>query len=370
MLAAQLVTWSDERAAKLTVDSPFFMVTGRFDAANEAVCCDYLEFLGSRLVFLIDWNKARKQLRGFLRSADRIALLQWAATSEIGHRGFLELDGAMLVNQAIRTAAGSAMQFGDRLCDVLGDAETVEFLRFAFRAASEGLIAGQSHSLIRDRVSVALARHFRNEELQLLRIAADHAGLIFELATLLRDGLQPEAGNSAKRAKRAKRFEHDADLLLAQIRDAVRRRPDFAFFVELLEAAETVANEIEEAVFLVDLVPLSGKPLAPLQSLGDLLLEATQEWIKALGHARQINRTASEADLQDFLIAIDRLSGAEHVVDEAERKTRAIALKHAEDFRQLHQISAIVSAMEAAADALNTTGAMLHGHVLRYVTYG
>ena len=34
-----------------------------------------LEFLGSRLVFLIDWNRARKQLRGFLRGPDRLALL-------------------------------------------------------------------------------------------------------------------------------------------------------------------------------------------------------------------------------------------------------------------------------------------------------
>ena len=55
---------------------------------------------------------------------DRLALLLWAAEHEIGHRGFLELGGARLVNQAIEATAGSAMHFGDRLCDVLGDAET------------------------------------------------------------------------------------------------------------------------------------------------------------------------------------------------------------------------------------------------------
>ena len=38
------------------------------------------------------------------------------------------------------------MHFGDRLCDVLGDAEARSFLRFVFRAASEGLRARQSPS--------------------------------------------------------------------------------------------------------------------------------------------------------------------------------------------------------------------------------
>ena len=150
---------------------PFYLATGLFQAADVDGCRAYLEFLGSRLVFLIDWNRARKQLRGFLRGPDRLALLSWAAETEIGHRGFLELGGARLVNQAIEATAGSSMHFGDRLCDVLGDTETMEFLRFVFRAATEGLLSGQSHALISDRIRVTLATHFSNEERQLLRLA-------------------------------------------------------------------------------------------------------------------------------------------------------------------------------------------------------
>ena len=66
------------------------------------------------------------------------------------------------------------MRFGDRLCDVLGDAETTTFLQFAFRAARDGTLSSQSHALIQDRVRVALAGQFSNEERQLLRLAADH----------------------------------------------------------------------------------------------------------------------------------------------------------------------------------------------------
>ena len=125
----------------LAAGSPFFMATGHIEAKDADSCRAYLEFLGSRLVFLIDWNQARKQLRGFLRGPDRLTLLSWAAENEIGHRGFLELGGARLVNQAIEATAGSSMHFGDRLCDVLGDAEALNFLRFVFQAATEGLLA-------------------------------------------------------------------------------------------------------------------------------------------------------------------------------------------------------------------------------------
>ena len=39
------------------------------------------------------------------------------------------------MNQAIETTAGSSMHFGDRLCNVLGDAEALKFMRFVFQAA-------------------------------------------------------------------------------------------------------------------------------------------------------------------------------------------------------------------------------------------
>ena len=61
---------------------------------------------------------------------------------EIGHRGFLELGGARLINQAIEATAGSAMHFGDRLCDVLGDAPTLDFLRFVLQDGDRRAVVG------------------------------------------------------------------------------------------------------------------------------------------------------------------------------------------------------------------------------------
>ena len=134
MLKTQAVTWESDTNAMLAGREPFYLATGRFEAADAVSCGAYLEFLGSRLVFLIDWNHARKQLRGFLRKPDRLILLRWAAETEIGHRGFLELGGARLVNQAIEATAGSAMHFGDRLDEVLGnEAAQISFVSSSAR---------------------------------------------------------------------------------------------------------------------------------------------------------------------------------------------------------------------------------------------
>ena len=79
MLKPHAVTWDQQRTAVLAAGAPFYLATGSVTAANEDACRAYLDFLGSRLVFLIDWNRARKQLRQFLRGPDRVALLLAAA---------------------------------------------------------------------------------------------------------------------------------------------------------------------------------------------------------------------------------------------------------------------------------------------------
>lgn len=371
MLKPRGLAWEKDRTAVLAAGAPFYLATGRVETADAEACRDGLEFLGSRLVFLIDWNRARKQLRGFLRGPDRLTLLRLSAESGVGHRGFLEAGGARLVNEAIEAVAGSSMRFGDRLCDILGDAETLEFMLFAFAAATEGLLSGQSPRLIQDRVRVALAAHFRNEERQLLGMASDHAGLIFELAGLVRDGLQAEPSGAGKRARRAARFEHDADQIVTRTRDAVRRRGDHAVFLSLLEAADDVADQLEDVAFLLDLdAPIQGKPLAALQTLADLLAEGSQEWVKALGHAAEIGRSPGRAEAEDFLIAIDRVAVIEHQSDEAERLLTSIAVRHAKDFRELHLLAVMGGKFEAAADALKHASLILREHVLDDVIDG
>ncbi len=368
--------WEMVRSGALAAGAAFHLATGRYVAADEAACCGYLEFLGSRLVFLIDWNRARKQLRAFLPGAARLALLRWAAEQEVGHRGFLELGGGKLINQAIEATAGSAMHFGDRLSDVLGVAETEAFLRFVFHAATDGLLARRSPSFVRDRVRAELLRYFTNEERRLLRLAAEHAGLVFELASLTRDGVQAVTGGAEaleKLAKRARRFEHDADQLVIDAREAVRRRPEYGAFRLLMEASDDAADELEEAVFLLGMLAAAkpdGPVLGPLRTLAGLLDEAAREWVKALAHAAHVKEPGGADDTDDFLSAIDRIAALEHQTDDAERALTAAAVRHAADFRQLHLYAALGSKLEAASDALKHASLVLRDHMLAELTGG
>src|SRR5262245_15845009 len=62
-------TWSGldrHAAAGLGEDNSFYLVTGQYQAANAADRNEFLGAVGAALVFLIDWNKARKLLRSWV----------------------------------------------------------------------------------------------------------------------------------------------------------------------------------------------------------------------------------------------------------------------------------------------------------------
>jgi uncharacterized protein Yka (UPF0111/DUF47 family) len=372
------VSWGAEenkRADSVVGGAPFYLVTGSFNARDSTELLEYVEFLGSHLVFLIDWNRARKELRGFLRGKDRIALLGWAAEAEVGHRGFLELGGAQLINRAIEDTAGSAMHFGDRLCDVLGDEAAIEFIRFVFQATAEGLRDHQSQALIQDRLRAELQAHFRSEGKHLFQLASEQAAMIFEIATLVQEGVRSMASGDRgaqyrQLARRARVFEHRADQLVVASREVVRRRPEYTMLFRLLETADNAADELEEVAFLMDLLVASdpeGGILEELAGLADMLVEAAQEWVKTLSHGSNVDkasRVGAQDEIRDFLTAVDALFVLEHRADDADRALTYAAIQNARDFRQLHLYSKMAGSLEEASDALKWAGLMARDYLL------
>jgi uncharacterized protein Yka (UPF0111/DUF47 family) len=378
MLKPYALFWGAEQSKQedsLASGAPFYLITGEFDAKDSTELLTYLNFLSSRLVFLIDWNRARKELRGFLRGKDRTALLEWAAEQNIGLRGFLELGGAQLINNAIEDTAGSAMHFGDRLCDVLGDEDAMDFIRFVFRTAMEGLRDHHSPGLIHDRIRAELQAHFSTERKRLFQLASEQAALIFEIASLVRDGIRGiEAGDRNGRfhqiAQRAREFEHSADQIVIACREATRKRPEYATLFHLVETADNAADELEEVAFLMELLVKSEPAADVLETLGalaDLLVEAAQEWIKALSRGSHVDNSAeicTHEDVPDFLTAIDTLFALEHRADDAERALIYAAVQKARDFRQLHLYSNMGNSLEKASDALKWAGLIAREHLL------
>lgn len=375
------VRWDDTRARHgehLGEEPNYYLCTGRFEVAGDLTLERYLTFLGSRIVFLIDWNRARKRLAEFLPKGDNVKLLKWAADHNIGHRGFLKLGGERLIYEAIEFIQESPLRYGERLYDALGPAAALDFMKFVLRAATEGLLQGRSERFIRDEVKTELARHFLSAEANILSFAANHAALVFELATSLRDGLVAyrSRGDSEflrRTAQRAHKWEQEADALVARTRSLVRRlrKPDI--FVTLAHQADDAADGLEEAAFLatflVKLPPI--KALAePVEALASLLVDGAQEQVKMFEAASHVRRDGAREDLQDFLEAVDRIVWIEHQTDEAERRVTGALLEGAPDFRTLHLLASIAHACEEAADAMLRTALGLRDHLLNDVMAG
>ncbi|MGO9630995.1 MAG: hypothetical protein ACLPXW_18665 [Xanthobacteraceae bacterium] len=76
------VQWSGlerKSAPALPDNAAFYLITGRYPFDSSTRRDAFLETVGASLVFLIDWNKARKVLREWVSNADAIRILDGAA---------------------------------------------------------------------------------------------------------------------------------------------------------------------------------------------------------------------------------------------------------------------------------------------------
>jgi hypothetical protein len=134
------VQWSglDRKSAEgLGDDGVFYLVTGRYPTEGGNSRDIFLEAVGASVVFLIDWNKARKVLRAWVPTSDAVHILDWAARHRFGHRAFLELGGSELVAAAVRHATPTRIGFGERLDRALGRDAAVDFLKTVLRVSTE-----------------------------------------------------------------------------------------------------------------------------------------------------------------------------------------------------------------------------------------
>jgi hypothetical protein len=345
---------------------------GRRVCAQASQVEDVLTLLGSRLVFLIDWNRARKRLARFVKKADAVAVLRWAADRGYGHRAFLEAGGERLIYHAFERVALPQLRAGARLDDVLGREQAVAFLQAVLRITSEAWQQHASLRLVRDEVQAELVEHLQDSQQGVLCLASDHAALIVALALAVRDGISVLSDTAAtdrlaRAAERAKRWETRADDLVNRARTAQRHTPDAELVGRLLPFADDVADGLEEAMFLLNLLaahrPDAGA-IDALAKLAGIAVAGAEEYVKCLEITRDVRRNGTREDVQQFLVAVDRVITLEHDSDEAERGATAAALIGAGDFRCLHLFSEIAHAIEASVDALGRCALMLKDTVM------
>ena len=368
------VTWQDTRLVQdqQMADGSYHVTIGHYANTDRLLISAFLEFLGSRLVFLIDWNRARKQLRALVSKKATARLLDWAACQEIGHMGFLKIGGARAVFDALDFAVRGRSHFGQTLDDLLGEERAGRYIEFALKTAASELLVGRPESLVQDELRAELLRHLRGSSEGVFDLLCDHAGLIVEIANAVRDALLALGSSGGqelaeKLADRSKAWESDADRLVNDVRDAVRTDPKTAYLQELVHAADDVADDLEETSFLVTLLRRGGVSaaiVAELATLAGQLVAGSQEFVKALETVRILRPHATREDLQDFLEAIYRIGHTEHETDRLRRRITAELAGSAASAREIHLAAASSGELERAGDHLQHVALVLRDRVL------
>ena len=372
LLGGWPIVWGDTRSRSdaAFADGLYHVAVGTYEAPDDGALARYLELLGSRLVFLIDWNRARKRLRLLLRKKDALALLKWAADEEIGHMGFLKAGGEALVFEALASIGKTAGGFGARLDDLLGREAAIGYLRFVFRAATDALREGRPMALLLDQIRAELLGSLLSVREQALDHAGAQAGFAIEIAGALRDSLLGGGAPAAVVAQRAKDWESKADELVNAARDLERRNESVRELARLVERGDDAVDALEDAAFHYSLLGAEAPPAAvrePLVRLAQLSLEAAQEYLKAIECARDLGRGAARTEVQEFLQAVHRIVSLEQDGDQAERAVHSALARERVAAPGLFVVAELARALESASDALMHSALALRDHALASV---
>ncbi|AXK79713.1 hypothetical protein DW352_03765 [Pseudolabrys taiwanensis] len=366
------VQWSGldrKSAAGLGDDGVFYLVTGRLQADDDKQRDGFLAAIGASLVFLIDWNKARKVLRNWVAKSDAIVILDWAARHRYGHRGFLALGGGELVAGAVQHATPTRIGFGERLDHALGRAGAIDFVKTVLRVSAEALLGGSSARLARDRIEADLIRHLQGVETGLLAIVVRQAGLARDIAT---DLAQLVAEQQARRpfdrhafAARASHIEQKADRIVIEARNDIARFDADGDIAQLVNSIEDAIDLFEQAAFIASLAPdqMAESLLPPLAELCAAAVAGTEAAATGTTAAADVPN-GQRVDVDDTLAAVARLIDAEHTADTAERAVTAIVLKGDFDLKSGLAALEFARAIERATDRLAAFGHLLRARVL------
>jgi hypothetical protein len=331
----------------------------------------YLTFLGSRLVFLIDWNRARRRLAHLVTKTAAASLLKWAADNNVGHCAFVQVDEAGVIDAVLQRAAPVHTR-PDRLDEWLGTDAARWFLMDVLRVTSSGLAAGRSLSLIEDKIEAALLEHLQTTDPRLLQSVAAHSTIIASLTGRVRDTLIKASGDdsfpeSARTAELARRWSTHADQLVVEACQRLNWVSEREVR-QLLAEADRAADALEEAADRLTLLPDSvhSETLARLVGLADVVLDAVRQYIHCLEDFRDLSSSFTDSNMERVLIDIERLVDLHHqAIEKRALAERLLHVRGPGDFHDLHVVGDVARGFERTSTAIARCGAMVRDHVLR-----
>jgi hypothetical protein len=348
------------------------VVVGQFNAETTEPLEQYLTFIGTPLVFLIDWNRARKRLTHLVGKTDALALLKWSADNNIGHMGFLKAGDVQIVETALERAFAHEIRPGARLDKWLGADAARSFLMSVLRTTSSGLSAGHSLSLIEDEIEAELLRYLKSNDQQMLADAADHAGMIFELddhvrRTLVRLKTGDGHDEASRTAELALTWTGRADQIVRHASRWLHSSDTDHQLRALLTEADNAVSALEETAFLLTLVPqgIDDKMLSLLSGLAHIVGGAVRQYNDCLEASRDLSSTSARADVESFLVAVDRLVDLGRQAHAAKRGLTEKLLRGPGDFHELFVVASLAHEFERAATGLSRCGPIVRDYVLR-----
>lgn len=314
----------------LNAGKPYRIGRALLTADDRTHLCRALDGVASQIVFVIDWNRARKQLQFFVSKSLACTILRRAAREGWGHMAWLLAGGKQLVFDAMQSADNELFRVGDRLDEVLGETAAADFLTGLLRIASEILLHQQPVALVADEARLQLLRAVRQRSTE-FDLLAEHVGLCHALGEALIDALQNGSSWDQQQVNahvlRSKNWERAADHLVINVRQRAERQQRWLPIMSLLIRTDDVADNLEEATFTHALILESGAGLSAavatqIAQLADTTLVAIQDQVSAIEIARQLTAVNAPEDSEAFLQALWRIVRAERLCDDLARKTR------------------------------------------------
>lgn len=343
----------------LNEGKPYWVGNAKFHANSTSELEMKLDAVASRIVFVIDWNRARKRLQHFVSKPVAIEILRYSAQQNWGHMGWLIAGGEQLIYRALQAVDTEAFRIGERLDDILGERVARDLLLELLHISSEKLLQNLPVALIADEARMLVLKTLNQRTFE-FELISEHASYCHALAQALCDLLEGQATHEVYGAK-AKDWEHKADQILIEVRQKAERQLRWEPIANLLLAADDIADSLEEAIFIFQLTvtkPLSGLPtqvLNNMAALANTTLGAIQDQLKAIEIARNLS-SEEPSDSDVLLQTLWQIIRAEQFCDNLLRECRVLVIK------ELHQkpieyslASDLANAIESASDSLLTS---------------
>ena len=330
--------------------SIYYMVNGLYSAKNREDLKSFLDFLGSKIVFM----------------------MKWAADNEIGHMAFLVLGGEKIIYEVLSTLSTSPNIVKGKLDEILGDEESFEALKTVLAIACEGLLKNKSQPVIYDEIKAELSKYLKGMEELLIDYISEIACYIYDLASMNRDSLL--LVNSPhfieiinKNSEIAKILERDADNVVIKVRKLVEKNQSFVFFSKLIIQIDDVADYLEESAFHLTLLQdkfVFMEAFTYLQELSEKIVYASMELIKIIEIITDIKSKNLRDDISDFLESIQFIRTIEQTTDVIDRTIKKILINKCSNFKEYLPISEVSYRLEKSGDAFMYVAEMLYSYIM------